>query len=77
MRPQSALAKPITIERLELYLDRLAGIMVDHGPDFECLLPIYERFEREIDERRKSIDKMTLIRERVRQSRTETAVDQL
>lgn len=61
--------KPITIERLELYLDRLAGIMVDHGPEFDCCLPIYERLEREINERRMSIDKMTLIRERVRQSR--------
>ncbi|SDP92239.1 hypothetical protein SAMN05428967_4432 [Phyllobacterium sp. YR620] len=62
-------SKPVTIERLELYLDRLATIMVDHGPEFDCLLPIYERLEREIDDRKKSIDKMTLIRERVRQSR--------
>jgi hypothetical protein len=61
--------QPVTLERLEVYLDWLAGIMVDYGPEFECCLPIYERLEREINDRKMSIDKMTLIKQRVRQSR--------
>lgn len=60
---------PVTIERLEVYLNYLGGLMVDHSPEFDNLLPIYERLEQEIDDRRKSVDKMSLIRERVRQSR--------
>ncbi len=65
---------PVTIERLEVYLDFLAGFMVDHSPEFDNLLPIYERSEQEIRDRKKSVDKMSLIRERVRQSRDRTVV---
>lgn len=63
---------PVTIERLEVYLNFLGGLMVDHSPEFDSLLPIYERLEQEIEDRRKSVDKMSLIRERVKQSRDRT-----
>lgn len=65
---------PVTIEKLETYLNFLGGFMVDHSPEFDNLLPIYERLEQEIHERRLSVDKMSLIRERVRQSRDQMGV---
>lgn len=73
--PRIAKPEPVTLARLEVYLDWLAGVMVDHAPEFDNLLPIYERLEREIADRKKSIDKMTLIRERVAQSRGKTTVN--
>lgn len=64
---------PVTLARLEVYQEWLAGLMVDNSPEFDNLLPIYERLEREINARKQSADKMSLIRERVKQSRHQTA----
>jgi hypothetical protein len=54
----------ITVERLELYLDRLAEIMSDPYYNAEDVLPIYERIESEIALRRQTGDKIAAIRER-------------
>ncbi|UXM94286.1 hypothetical protein N5853_09220 [Bartonella sp. HY329] len=40
---------PITVALLESYLDYLANLMVEHAPDFDECLPIYERLEAEIE----------------------------
>jgi hypothetical protein len=67
----------ITVERLELYLNFLGGFMVEHSPEFDSLLPIYERLEKEISDRKASLDKMSLIRERVEQSQAQSDVNGL
>lgn len=71
--PHANKPEPVTLARLEVYLDWLAGVMVDHAPEFDSLLPIYERLENEIEIRTRSLDKMSLIRQRAIQSRSRSA----
>jgi len=61
--------KPITLDRIEKALDYLAGAIVRHGAEGEKLLPIYERLEREADERRKVDEKLATVRARFQRSR--------
>lgn len=48
----------ITIERLENCLVILAKVITFHG---EKYLPLFERFQREIEERKRKDDIMTLV----------------
>jgi len=65
--------KPITIERIERALDRLAEIMVDLGGDGPRCLPIYRRLEQELAALRETENEMSAVRERVRRSKDRTA----
>lgn len=55
---------PVALDRLESYLNWLADFMADHAPEFDSLLPIYERLEQEICTRRTKLDKLTKITNR-------------
>lgn len=68
----SASATPITMERVERCLDRLAQIMVAAGPEGRTYLPIYERLESELEGMRTADDKMAKVFARVRQSKDRT-----
>lgn len=65
--------KPVTIERIERALDRLAEIMIDLGEDGPKCLPIYERLETELATLRDSDDKMAAVRERAKRSKDRTS----
>lgn len=60
-------AQHITTERIERALDRLAEIMVELGERGAHYLPIYERLEREIAERKALENKMAAVHDRVKQ----------
>jgi len=66
-------SKPITIDRIERCLDRLAQIMVASGAEGRAYLPIYERLESELEAMRDTDDKMSRIYARVRRSKDRTA----
>lgn len=65
--------KPITPERIERALDRLAQIMVDLGPDGPQCLPIYERLEQELAALQVTEYKMAAVRDRLTRSSRRTA----
>lgn len=74
MRGTVAMAsKPITIDRIERCLDRLAQIMVASGAEGRVYLPIYERLESELESMRDADGKMSRIYARVRQSKDRRA----
>lgn len=54
----------ITVERLEIYLDRLAEIMAHPLTWPEALLPLYERIEQEIATRQTRNGKIDAIKAR-------------
>ena len=62
--------KPITAERIEAALDRLAEIMIDLGPEGAACLPIYERLERELELAKSVENKMASVMERARRSKS-------
>lgn len=47
-QPHKAAKKPITVEKLEWCLDRVAIAIHKAGADGPVYLPIYERLEREL-----------------------------
>lgn len=65
--------EPITVERLERALDKLAAAMIRLGPKGPRALPIYERLERELEALRVVDDKMAAVRERLRRSQDRKA----
>lgn len=67
-------SKPITVDRIEKCLDRLAQIMVASGAEGRAYLPIYERLESELEAMRDTDVKMSRIYARVRRSKDRTAV---
>lgn len=66
-------AEPITIERLECALDRLAEIMVTMGDDGRHYLPIYDRIESELESMRANEDRMSAVRKRLERSKGQRA----
>lgn len=65
--------KPITVDRIERALDRLAQLMVDVGADGVRCLPIYERLESELHALKDRDGKMAAVLARVKQSKGRTA----
>ena len=59
---------PITIERVERALDRLAEIIVFLGDDGVNVLPLYDRVESELETMKASTDRLALVRERLKRS---------
>lgn len=63
---------PVTIERLESALDRLATAMVAYGPGAEAALPVYARLEAELAEMQRGearrAEAMEAVRIRARRS---------
>ncbi len=59
--------KPLTIERLESTLDKLAAIIDKHG---DVYIPIYERLERELDAMKAERDTKNRISERIARNRS-------
>lgn len=69
------MTKPaLTIERLERALDLLAAEIVDFGDRGRELLPMYRRLERELAAMKADNDLMTSVRDRLKQSKSQTAV---
>lgn len=64
-RPDDA---PITLERIEKCLDRLAVIMMQDREHAPRMLPIFRRLEREADALRRSHDDLADVFERARRS---------
>lgn len=60
--------QPITIERVERALDKLAEIIVLLGDDGVNVLPLYDRIEKELDALRTVHSKMDLVNERAQVS---------
>ncbi|QSY95916.1 hypothetical protein J2J97_08400 [Rhizobium bangladeshense] len=60
---------PITIQRLEDALDRLAEAIVFMGDDGMKFLPIFRRVENELAELKRRHEEMAAILERVKRSR--------
>lgn len=60
---------PVTIQRLENALDRLAEAIVFMGDDGLKFLPVYRRVETELAAMKRCHEEMAAIRERVKQSR--------
>jgi hypothetical protein len=65
--------QPVTLEKLEQCLDRLAVIMEHPAIVAERMLPLWERLEREIALRQKSDDKLAAARDRARRLKGRTA----
>jgi hypothetical protein len=65
--------RPVTAERLERALDRLAEIMIDLGDEGRACIPIYERLDRELLAIRRAEDTMAAARARLTRSRDRTA----
>lgn len=55
----------ITIPMIEEQLDFIGSLIVKKPEKYECLLPIYERLEKEIDARRARNDRFASIKARI------------
>lgn len=64
---------PITAERIEQYLDFLAGVMAKAGKNAELFLPIWKRLELELEKRREVEAMLSAARKRVENSRAPRA----
>jgi len=65
---------PVTIEQLEKCLDILADAISKAGREGDLYFPIWERIEKEIELRRQKQDLHAAVRERLRRSKGQTAV---
>lgn len=65
--------KPVTIERLEQGLDKLAELIVELGPDGHQCLCLYQWFEEELQNFRRRQDDMSVIMERAKRSKNRRA----
>lgn len=60
---------PLTVERVERALDKLAEIIVFLGDDGVNLLPIFERVEADLETMKASTDRLASVRERLKRSK--------
>ncbi|NTD85427.1 hypothetical protein [Agrobacterium tumefaciens] len=60
---------PLTVERVEQALDKLAEIIVFLGDDGVNLLPIFERVEADLETMKASTDRLASVRERLKRSK--------
>lgn len=66
--------KPITLDRIDRAMDRLAQIILDHGQDGLQYLCIYEHLEQQREAFLASENPLTKLRERVKQSKARMGV---
>ena len=64
----SLTSRPITAERIERALDRVAKIIVMRGDQGEAWLPLYEYLERALRDHIAKEERMAALRERVTRS---------
>lgn len=67
--------KPVTAERIERSLDRLAEIMVKVGDEAFKVVPIYERLKMELAAYRAREQKMVEVRERAKRSKARSTLN--
>lgn len=69
MKRCSLTSRPVTAERIERALDRIAEIIVARGDQGEAWLPLYEHLERALRDHKAREKRMAAVRERVTRSR--------
>lgn len=57
--------RPVTAERIERALNRVAEIIVARGEQGEALLPLYDHLERALQYLQKRDERLAAVRERV------------
>ncbi|WP_203278781.1 hypothetical protein [Mesorhizobium caraganae] len=67
VRRYSTSPRPVTPERIERALDRVAEIIVARGKQGEALLPLYDHLERALQDLHNRDERLAEVRERVKQ----------
>ena len=65
--------QPITVQRIERALDRVAEIIVARGDQGETWLPLYDYLERALQDHRAKEELLAAVRQRVIRSQDRTA----
>jgi hypothetical protein len=66
---------PVTLERIDRAMDRLAQIILDHGHDGLQYLIIYERLEQEREIALEQQEKLNELRDRLKRSKDRKAAE--
>ncbi|TPK18585.1 hypothetical protein FJ872_16445 [Mesorhizobium sp. B2-5-9] len=69
MKRRSPTARPITVERIERALDRVAEIIVARDAQGEAWLPLYDYLERAQQDYQAKQDRLAAVRQRAKRSR--------
>ncbi|MFK4824811.1 hypothetical protein ACI0FM_08485 [Paenochrobactrum sp. BZR 588] len=67
--------RPVTLERIDRAMDRLAQIILDHGQEGLQYLVIYERLEQEREIVLEQEGQLNKLRERLKQSKARMAAE--
>lgn len=73
VRRYSPTPRPMTAQRLERALDRVAEIIVARGHHGEAWLPLYDHLERALRDHQAKEDRLATVRQRVIRSQGRTA----
>lgn len=69
VRPHSTTRRPVTTERIERVLDRVAEIIVARGEQGEAWLPLYDHLEAALQNLQAKERRLSAVRERVKRSK--------
>jgi|GEM_PF-4547885 len=64
---EKATIKEVTPKQIDAYLDTLALLMTRHSPEFDWLMPLYQRLENDKAAMLEATDKFHQIYQRARQ----------
>ncbi|MGX5799657.1 hypothetical protein ACWGS9_00220 [Bradyrhizobium sp. Arg314] len=73
VRRYSPTPRPVTAERIERVLDRVAEIIVARGDKGEALLPLYDHLERALQDYQARKERIATVHERVKRLQDRTA----
>lgn len=73
VRRYSPTPRPVTTQRIERALDRVAEIIVARGDHGEAWLPLYDHLERALKDHRAKEERLAAVRQRVIRSQDRTA----
>lgn len=74
VRSYSPAPRPVTAERIERVLDRVAEIIVSRGDKGEAWLPLYDHLERALQDYQARKERIAIVHERVKRLQDRTAV---